>query len=345
MKYTIQLHSGQAGRIGLQFATPKRTTARPQRQHTTHGMYMRMCSDLSRWLLTDNNHRTPPCLYIHCRIVRTQWLQRKTAIKMLQLSYNSMSRPLQLLYHACGRHTANGSIIGVCVVDCVLVLLLGVSIYDKDTHMTNTTPLPYTQYCQDPGCKCIVHCTHHHGDQRVGCAPHQHPPVAHIHQHSSSRTSTRGWCCYYSKSSVLLYNKGCTYMMITRPHIATCHIAACTPHAHAHHLYTSVMSSPPPLFIHPPPPQNTQVSIEGISWVSPAGLAGITPLASVKNVSVGPGPAEGSSMHVEHAEVHVDPVQSLLQGKLALKVCGGGGVVCSGGGGWWVGVVRSECIL
>ncbi len=54
-------------------------------------------------------------------------------------------------------------------------------------------------------------------------------------------------------------------------------------------------------------------------WVAPSGLVGVTPLAAVGPVSVGPGPAERSSASLPRVLVRVDPLQSLLQKKLVLS--------------------------
>lgn len=64
-------HTGQASRIGLQFAPPTRTTARPQRVHTTHGLCCYACDDGMVLHVTTNVCNTTACLYIHPIHTRT----------------------------------------------------------------------------------------------------------------------------------------------------------------------------------------------------------------------------------------------------------------------------------
>eukprot|EP00884_Botryococcus_braunii_P001435 jgi/Botrbrau1/11292/Bobra.0038s0058.1 len=61
-----------------------------------------------------------------------------------------------------------------------------------------------------------------------------------------------------------------------------------------------------------------EVKVGRVHWVAPSGLVGATPLAAVGPVSVGPGPAERSSVSLPRVLVCVDPLQSLLQKKLVL---------------------------
>lgn len=59
-----------------------------------------------------------------------------------------------------------------------------------------------------------------------------------------------------------------------------------------------------------------QVTVGKVHWLAPSGLVGVTPLAALGPVSVGPGPAEGSSVSLPRVLVQVDPLQSILQQKL-----------------------------
>lgn len=57
-----------------------------------------------------------------------------------------------------------------------------------------------------------------------------------------------------------------------------------------------------------------------VKWVAPSGLVGFGPLAAVGPVELGPGPAERSSAELQEVIVCVDPLQSLVQGKLVLHL-------------------------
>ena len=63
-----------------------------------------------------------------------------------------------------------------------------------------------------------------------------------------------------------------------------------------------------------------QVGLGQVKWVAPSGLVGLGPLAAVGPVELGPGPAERSSAELQEVVVCVDPVQSLVQGKLVLHL-------------------------
>ena len=63
-----------------------------------------------------------------------------------------------------------------------------------------------------------------------------------------------------------------------------------------------------------------QVGLGRVKWVAPSGLVGLGPLAAVGPVDLGPGPAERSSAALQELIVRVDPVQSLVQGKLVLQL-------------------------
>ena len=55
-------------------------------------------------------------------------------------------------------------------------------------------------------------------------------------------------------------------------------------------------------------------------WLAPTGVLGITPLASVGPVTLGPSSREGSSARVSEVVVKLDPLQSLLQQKIMLQI-------------------------
>ena len=59
-----------------------------------------------------------------------------------------------------------------------------------------------------------------------------------------------------------------------------------------------------------------------VKWVMPLGITGVTPLAAVGPVSVGPSHsgAERSSLEAPHVTVFVDALQSLLQRKAVLRL-------------------------
>ena len=64
------------------------------------------------------------------------------------------------------------------------------------------------------------------------------------------------------------------------------------------------------------------MSIARVKWIAPTGLVGLTPLAAVGPVSVGPSHSglERSSLEAQHVTVFVDALQSLLQRKAVLRV-------------------------
>ena len=65
-----------------------------------------------------------------------------------------------------------------------------------------------------------------------------------------------------------------------------------------------------------------QVCVSRVKWVMPLGLTGVTPLAAIGPVSVGPSHsgAERSSVEAPHVTVFVDALQSLLQRKAVLRL-------------------------
>ena len=63
-----------------------------------------------------------------------------------------------------------------------------------------------------------------------------------------------------------------------------------------------------------------QVDIKRVNWVSPAGLLGVSPLASLGDVRVGPSALEGSSLEIPDLRIKLDPLQSLLQGHPVLDI-------------------------
>lgn len=61
------------------------------------------------------------------------------------------------------------------------------------------------------------------------------------------------------------------------------------------------------------------VDIGRVRWVAPSGILGITPLAGLGPVSVGPGPVEKSSATIEKLSVQFSPLDSILQQRLVLN--------------------------
>ena len=61
-----------------------------------------------------------------------------------------------------------------------------------------------------------------------------------------------------------------------------------------------------------------EVEVGSVHWLSPVGLTGLTPLASLGPVSVGPAPHEQSSLTAERVTVGVDPLRSLAQRRVVL---------------------------
>lgn len=57
-----------------------------------------------------------------------------------------------------------------------------------------------------------------------------------------------------------------------------------------------------------------------VRWIAPTGLVGLTPLASVGPISLGPSAVEKSSALLPEVVVRLDVVQSLLHGKLMLQL-------------------------
>lgn len=62
-----------------------------------------------------------------------------------------------------------------------------------------------------------------------------------------------------------------------------------------------------------------KVELGSVKWVAPTGLIGISPLASVGPLTLGPSTREGSSAFVPQVLLRLDPVQSLIQGKVILQ--------------------------
>lgn len=68
---------------------------------------------------------------------------------------------------------------------------------------------------------------------------------------------------------------------------------------------------------HPLP--SLKVELGHVKWLAPTGVLGITPLASVGPVTLGPSSREGSSARVSEVVVKLDLLQSLLQQKIMLQ--------------------------
>lgn len=57
-----------------------------------------------------------------------------------------------------------------------------------------------------------------------------------------------------------------------------------------------------------------------VKWVAPSGVLGLHPLAAIGPVRVGPGPIEHSSALLPNVQISMDPVQSLVQRQVVLKI-------------------------
>ena len=86
-----------------------------------------------------------------------------------------------------------------------------------------------------------------------------------------------------------------------------------------------------------------EVQLGAVGWVAPVtGLVGLTPLASLGPISLGPGPVERSSARVGRVSVGLDPLQSALQRRVVLTIRALGAEV----GGWlvWVRGCPNGCV-
>ena len=63
-----------------------------------------------------------------------------------------------------------------------------------------------------------------------------------------------------------------------------------------------------------------QVALGTVRWIAPTGLVGLTPLASIGPVSVGPGTSEGSTAILPEVLIRLDPLQSLVHRRLMLQL-------------------------
>ena len=63
-----------------------------------------------------------------------------------------------------------------------------------------------------------------------------------------------------------------------------------------------------------------QVTLGKVHWIAPTGIAGLTPIASLGPVEVGPSPLESSSAVLPEVLVRLDPLQSLIHRKLMLQL-------------------------
>ena len=66
--------------------------------------------------------------------------------------------------------------------------------------------------------------------------------------------------------------------------------------------------------------KSLQVCLGKVRWLAPTGLMGLTPVASIGPVEVGPSSLEGSSAVLPEVLVRLDPLQSLLKRKLMLQL-------------------------
>ena len=64
----------------------------------------------------------------------------------------------------------------------------------------------------------------------------------------------------------------------------------------------------------------TQVTLGKVNWIAPTGVVGLTPLASLGPVEVGPSPVESSSAVLPEVLLRLDPLQSLIHRKLMLQL-------------------------
>ncbi|KAL0047976.1 hypothetical protein WJX82_004829 [Trebouxia sp. C0006] len=63
-----------------------------------------------------------------------------------------------------------------------------------------------------------------------------------------------------------------------------------------------------------------EVTVGQVNWLAPTGVTGLHPIASLGPVSVGPGATEGSWAHLPEVRVSLDPIKSLVQRKVVLKL-------------------------
>eukprot|EP00891_Asterochloris_glomerata_P005156 jgi/Astpho2/5156/Aster-x0241 len=63
-----------------------------------------------------------------------------------------------------------------------------------------------------------------------------------------------------------------------------------------------------------------EVDVGRVKWVAPSGVLGLHPLAAIGPVRVGPGPIEHSSALLPNVRISMDPVQSLVQRQVVLKI-------------------------
>ncbi|KAL0030424.1 hypothetical protein WJX79_003924 [Trebouxia sp. C0005] len=63
-----------------------------------------------------------------------------------------------------------------------------------------------------------------------------------------------------------------------------------------------------------------EVTVGQVNWLAPTGVTGLHPIASLGPVSVGPGATEGSWAHLPEVRVSLDPLKSLVQRKVVLKL-------------------------
>ena len=63
-----------------------------------------------------------------------------------------------------------------------------------------------------------------------------------------------------------------------------------------------------------------QVTLGKVHWIAPTGILGLTPIAGLGPVEVGPSPLEISSAVLPEVQVRLDPLQSLIHRKLMLQL-------------------------
>lgn len=72
----------------------------------------------------------------------------------------------------------------------------------------------------------------------------------------------------------------------------------------------------------------SKVEIGKVKWIAPTGLTGMTPLAAIGPVMLGPSAREFSSASVPHVVIMLDPIQTVLQRKVILRVQANQAQVC-----------------
>lgn len=64
------------------------------------------------------------------------------------------------------------------------------------------------------------------------------------------------------------------------------------------------------------------ISVKTVKWIAPTGILGFHPLGRVSGVSIGQGGVEKSHAHLDTVDVYINPIKSILYGRLMLSVKG-----------------------